>query len=51
MRPMKSMQLGHSGKSKEERMSLGEGVEEEEVVMRLVEEEAVDMVMVLQMKR
>jgi len=32
-------------------MSLGEGVEDEEVVMRLVEEEAVDMVMVLQMKR
>ena len=51
MRPMKSMQLGCSRKSKEERMSLGEGVEEEEVVMRLVEEEAVDMVMVLQMKR
>ena len=31
-------------------MSLGEGVEEEDVVMRLVEEEAVGKVMVLQMK-
>ena len=50
MRPMKSMQLGCSRKSKEERMSLGEGVEVEEVVMRLVEEEAVGKVMVLQMK-
>ena len=50
MRPMKSMRLGYSGKSKGERMSLGEGVEEEEVVMPLVKEEAVGMVMVLQMK-
>ena len=32
-------------------MPMGEGVEEEEVVMPLVEEEAMGMVMVLQMKR
>ena len=47
MRLMKSMRLGYSGKSKGERMSLGEGVEEEEVVMPLAEEKAVGKVMVL----
>jgi hypothetical protein len=34
----------------EERRPTGDGVEEEEVVMPLVEEEAVGMVMILQMK-
>ena len=48
---MKSMQLGCSRKSKEERMPMGEGVEEEEMLMPSVEEEAVGMELVLQAKQ
>jgi hypothetical protein len=48
---MRSMQLGCTRKSKGERIPMGEGMEDEEVVMPLVEEEAMGVEMVLQMKR
>jgi hypothetical protein len=47
MRPMRNMQPDCSGKSKQGRMPMGEGVVEEEVVMLWVEEEIVGVVMIV----
>jgi hypothetical protein len=48
---MRSIQPSCSGKSKKERMPMGEGVGQEEVVMPSVEEEAVAVEMVQQAKQ